>query len=250
MKIVIIDDEQKPRRVLENILVELFPDFSNIQHASNLLEGVAIIKSHKPDIVFLDIEMPEHSGLELFKFLDISNYTFQLIFVTAYNEYAIEAFKLSALDYLLKPVSRKDLKSTVNRALQKIAKQEHELNVDVLKKVFKQVSLKKIKIEVPGGIHFVAYDDIFYFEADGMYTRVHIRGNKSEIISKPLKYFEEQFSDNLVFFRIHRSYLVNMEHIQKLIKNEGFYIVLDNGTTLPITKSRQQDFLAAIEDIY
>lgn len=250
MKIVIIDDEQKPRRVLENILVELFPQFTHVEQASNLVEGVKIIQKIKPQIVFLDIEMPEHSGLELFKFIDVDSYTFQLIFVTAYNAYAIEAFKLSALDYLLKPVSRVELKNAVQNALRNIEKQAHQLNLDTLKKIFKKISVKKIKIDIPGGIRFVDYDDILYFEADGMYTKVHIRNHKSEIISKPLKYFEKQLEDNLLFFRTHRSYLVNMEHIEKFIKKDGFYIVLDNNTKLPIAKNRQQDFLTIVEHIY
>ncbi|MEM6720302.1 MAG: LytTR family DNA-binding domain-containing protein [Bacteroidota bacterium] len=250
MKVVIIDDEQKARRVLESIVTELFPQFTQVAQASNLMDGVKMIQTLQPQIVFLDIEMPEHSGLELFKFIDINSCTFQLIFVTAYNKYAIDAFKLSALDYLLKPVSRIELKNTVQRALKNIEKQEQQLNLDTLKKIFKKISVKKIKIDVPGGIRFVNYEDILYFEADGMYTKIHIRNHTSEIMSKPLKYFEEQFKDNLMFFRIHRSYLVNMEHIQKLIRNDGFYIVLDTNITLPVTKSRQQDFLTIVEDIY
>ncbi|MEO1626519.1 MAG: LytTR family DNA-binding domain-containing protein, partial [Bacteroidota bacterium] len=205
MNIIIIDDENKARRVLEQVLIDACPTIDTIYHASNLQEGVGIIKTEKVDIVFLDIEMPEHSGLEIFDLLGNVPVDFQLIFVTAYNKYAVDAFKLSATDYVLKPISITDVKSAVDKALHNIKSQQKNYNAEMLKRLFKQLSVNKIALEIPRGITFVSYDDIYFFEADGMYTKVHFENKKHELICKPLRYFEEQLVDKSFFYRPHRS---------------------------------------------
>lgn len=250
MKAIIIDDESSVRNVLELQLKNLLNEEITTYQASNLKDGVDLIIQEEPQIVFLDIEMPERSGLEIFEVLG-NNYTnFQLVFVTAYNEYAIQAFKLSAIDYLLKPIDKSELKNAVEKAQQNIKSQQNYYDAETLKQVFHQISTDKIAIDVPGGVFFVPLNDIYYFEADEMYTKIHYAKNKSDIICKPLKHFEQQLEGNHFFYRLHRSYIVNLKHLKELNKKDGYQITLDNNATIPISKSKHQKFLKMIEYVF
>ena len=172
MKVIIIDDENKSRRVLEELLKINVKEIDSILHASDLVSGVEIIKNEKPQIVFLDIEMPQYSGLQILEFFTEQEVDFQIIFTTAYNHYAIEAFKLSAIDYLLKPLDVEELVSAVDKAILISKQKSVNSKLEDLKKAFQQLSLNKIALEIPKGIIFVNHDDIVFFEADGMYTNV------------------------------------------------------------------------------
>lgn len=248
--VLIIDDESKARNLLETILQDNFPKINAIYQASNLTDGVVIIEQKKPNIVFLDIEMPQYSGLEILDFIDGKKVDFQLIFVTAYNQYALEAIKLSAIDYLLKPISKKELKIAFYKALGNIKLQKNIDNVTALKKVLQQFSLNKIALEIPKGISFVSHEEIYYFEADGMYTNVHFANKKYEVICKPLKHFEEQLIEKPEFYRTHRSYLVNLRHLKEITRKDGFQVILDNNVSIPITKNKQKDFFKLIDEIF
>lgn len=250
MTVLIIDDENKARRVVEHLLVSNYPAIKTVYHAATLKEGVEIIKKEKPGIVFLDIEMPEHSGLEIFDLLAHHPIDFQLIFVTAYNQYAVDAFKLSATDYVLKPVGIDDLSKAVDKALVNIEQQQKFHNAEMLERLFKQLSINKIALEIPRGVSFVSYDDIYYFEADGMYTKVHFGNKKHELICKPLRYFEKQLIDKSFFYRSHRSYLVNLRHLTELVKKDGFQLMLDNGINIPMTKTKYQEFMSIINEVF
>ncbi|PQJ78530.1 LytR/AlgR family response regulator transcription factor [Polaribacter porphyrae] len=251
LNILLIDDENKARKLLEKLLLNSFSDkISNIYKASNLKEGVEIIKQTKPDIVFLDIEMPEHSGLEIFKLLDDDTIDFQLIFVTAYNQYAIKAFKLSAIDYILKPIDKKELTVAFSKASKNIKNNNHRNSLKEIKNALNHFSINKIALEIPKGISFVSHDDIYYLEADGMYTKVYFSNNKFELICKPLGYFEEQLKLKSSFYRTHRSYLVNLRHLKELIKKDGYQVILDDDTSIPITKNKQKEFMTVIEEFF
>lgn len=250
MKIIIIDDESSVRNVLALHLKSLLETDSVIHQAPNLKEGVELILKEKPQLVFLDIEMPEHSGLEIFDLLKDRYTAFQLIFVTAYNEYAIQAFKLSAIDYLLKPIDKVELKQAVEKAQKNIEASQNSYNAETLKKVFHQISSDKIAIEVPGGVLFIPLNEIYYFEANEMYTKMYYSKNKSEIICKPLKHFEQQLENNHFFYRVHRSYIVNLKHLKELHKKEGYQIILDNDSTIPISKGKHQEFLKIVQYVF
>ena len=178
MKVIIIDDENKARRLISTLLSENCPEITLQLEADDLETGVALIKEHQPDIVFLDIEMPKHSGLQIVDFFEPNEINFQIIFVTAYNDYAIQAFKLSAVDYILKPVDISELKSAIEKAKRNIESKSINNRLDDLKRVFQQLSLNKMVLEVPKGILFVSHDDIILFEADGMYTKVYMKNNE------------------------------------------------------------------------
>ncbi|MEN7546969.1 LytTR family DNA-binding domain-containing protein [Rapidithrix thailandica] len=249
MKSIIIDDEKKARSLLSTLIQENCQTIDTILEAADLREGVKIIKQEKPDIVFLDIEMPELIGLQILDFFD-SPVAFQLIFTTAYNEYAIEAFKLSAIDYLLKPIDTDELIQAVQKAEERQRKQELDGRLVSLQKNIKQLSVNKIALEVPRGFLFVNHDDILLLEADGMYTKVYLKNGETKLISKPLKYFAEQLENKSLFFKCHRSFVVNLKFIKELTNTDNGFIVMENKKVVPISKSRKKEFIQVIQEVF
>lgn len=250
MKAVIIDDENKARKLIAALLNEEYNDSFTIYEAEDLVTGCQLIKEMQPDIVFLDIEMPNHSGLQIAEFLEPQEMNFQLIFITAYNEYAVQAFKLSAVDYLLKPIDISEFKNAVEKAKQNIQKGNISHKLDDLKKVFNQLSLNKMVLEVPKGVLFVSHDDIIAFEADGMYTKVFMQDNSTQLICKPLKHFVEQLENKPIFYKPHRSYLINLKFMKELSKKDGFHIIMENNKTIPVAKEKKDEFLELIQSMF
>lgn len=250
MKAIIIDDENKARRLISSLLTEHCSEITSLLEADDLETGVALIKEHQPDIVFLDIEMPKHSGLEIGNFFEPNEINFQIIFVTAYNDYAIQAFKLSAVDYILKPVDISELKSAVEKAKKNMESKSISNRLDDLKKVFQQLSLNKMVLEIPKGILFVSHDDIILFEADGMYTKVYMKNNETQLICKPMKHFVNQLQDKPIFYKPHRSYLVNLKYIKELSKKDGFHLIMENNKTIPIAKEKKDEFMQLVQDLF
>jgi two-component system LytT family response regulator len=249
MKALIIDDEARARNVLETVLVKFLPEISSVSTANDLMTGVDMIKRESPDIVFLDIEMPQYSGLEILEHLP-EPVSFQLIFTTAYQQYALEALKLAAIDYLLKPIDLEELKVAVKKAANNLEQSKVANQFKELKKAIKSLSSHKIALEIPGEIIFVSHDDILYLEADGMYTYVYLSNNKKEVICKPLTYFEEQLKMNHLFFRCHRSFIINTHYLEKLIKKDGDYLLMQNKKAIPISRNKKQEFLKVIKEIF
>ncbi|MES2812312.1 MAG: LytTR family DNA-binding domain-containing protein [Bacteroidota bacterium] len=250
MKVVIIDDENKARKLIAALLNDEYNDSFTIYEAEDLVSGCQLIKEIQPDIVFLDIEMPNHSGLQIAEFLEPNELNFQLIFITAYNEYAVQAFKLSAVDYLLKPIDISEFKNAVEKAKQNIQKGNISNKLDDLKKVFNQLSLNKMVLEVPKGVLFVSHDDIIAFEADGMYTKVFMQDNSTQLICKPLKHFVEQLENKPIFYKPHRSYLINLKFMKELSKKDGFHIIMENNKTIPVAKEKKDEFLGLIQSMF
>ena len=249
MHVVIIDDEPKARKLLEILIRENCPKITSIFTAEDLLSGVEIIKREKPQIVFLDIEMPEHSGLEIFDFIDSTTSNFEIIFTTAYSEYAIKAFELSAVDYLLKPLRSDKLIDAIEKAIVNIGKSHINIKLDELQKSLKSSNFKKIALPVEGGIKFVNFQDIVLLKADGMYTSVHVQNASELLISKPLKHFEDLLEAIPMFYRPHRSYLINLKYIQEYSKKDGGYIIMDNGETVSVSKDKKEEFLTIVQNI-
>ena len=250
MKVLIVDDENKARRLLEKLLTEECPQITEILQAADLLSAIDIINTEQPKIVYLDIEMPNHSGLQILEMLGTSMIDFQIIFTTAYNQYAVDAFKLSATDYLLKPIDSQELRVATEKAI--TALKENAINNQLrdLKKAFNQLALNKIALEIPKGIIFISHDDIILFEADGMYTRVYLANGESEFICKPLKHFAEQLSEMPIFYKPHRSFLVNLKHIKELSKKDGYHLVMSNNKTLPISKEKREEFMTVLNEVF
>lgn len=247
MKAILIDDEFNSRSLLQSLLNELCPEITKISEASNLIDGVKIIKEQQPDIVFLDIEMPEYSGLEIGRFFNSENLPFQLIYITAYNQYAIQALKISAIDYLLKPISDEELLNAVNKAKNNIEKNDIGVRLSKIENAFKQLEKKKIALEIPQGMIFVEPNDIILFEADGAYTKVYLKTGEIELICKTLKYFSEQLSDSIIFYKPHRSYLINLNSIIKFEKKDNYTIILSNKKRIPVARDKKVEFVELLK---
>lgn len=240
---VLIDDEPKARNVLRILLEENCPEIETIYEAEDLLSGVAIIKIQHPQLVFLDIEMPEHSGLEIVNYIDKDAFQFEIIFTTAYSEYAIKAFELAAIDYILKPLRPKQVRQAVARATKLIGKSHINKKLDALKEGVELASFKKIALPVSDGIRFVAISDLAILEADGMYTKITMKDATDIIISKPLKHFANLLIDFKMFYKPHRSYLINLKYIAQYVKSDGGYVVMETGNIVSISKDKKEEFL-------
>lgn len=249
MKVVIIDDESKARSLLHTIISEYCSEIEEIFQAENLLKGIEIIKKEEINIVFLDIEMPQYSGLQLFEFLDISDITFEVIFTTAYSDYAIQAFEFSAIDYLLKPLRPNKVKEAVEKAKKALEQNQVQQRLSELKKALSSEKFNKLALPVEDGVLFVKLEDIFLLEADSMYTQFHLKNDKKILISKPLKYFTDLLESKEMFYKPHRSYLVNLQYLQKLVKKEGTYIELENKFLVPVSKDKKDELLKIISEL-
>lgn len=249
MKALIIDDENKARRVLQTLIEENCPKITQIFEASDLLSGVALIKQEQPSIVFLDIEMPEHSGLEILNFIEKDVHNFEIIFTTAYSEYAIQAFQLSAIDYLLKPVRPSQVKDAVDKAISFLGNTQINQRLAELKTSLQESNFKKIGLPNADGIKFVNFQDIIMLEADGMYTNVSTIKDGTILVSKPLKFFVETLQKMNTFYRPHRSHLINLSYIKEYVKKDGGYIVMENDKTVSISKDKKEEFLAIVQNI-
>ncbi len=248
MKALIIDDEAKARNLLRILLEETCKRITATFEADNLLKGVELIKKEQPEIVFLDIEMPNHSGLEILEFVNKEDYNFEIVFTTAYNEYAIQAIQLSALDYILKPVSAGKVKAAVDKVVEFLGKSQINKRLEELKETFRSNTFRKIGLPVNDGISFVSFDDIILMEAEGMYTHIHTVDEKM-LISKPLKYFVEMLQNIDLFYRPHRSFLVNLKYIKKYVKSDGGYIVMDNDKSVSLSREKTEEFMQLMQGI-
>ena len=250
MKTIIIDDENRARRVLKSIIEDSCIGIEKILEASNLVDGIELIKKEQPEVVFLDIEMPKHSGLEIVDFFKEEPIPFQIIFTTAYQEYAIEAFKLSAIDYLLKPLDENEVINALEKAKNVLHNNDIKSKLQNLQKALHQLSLNKIALVVPKGIVFTSHDEILYFEADGVYTKVHLVNGKTELICKTLKHFTNQLKEQPSFYKPHRSYLINLKFMKELVKKDGFHIVMQNLNTIPIARDRKDEFIQMVNRVF
>ena len=200
--------------------------------------------------MFLDIEMPNHSGLQILEFFKNDTINFQIIFTTAYGHYAIDAFKLSAVDYLLKPIDIDELKTAINKASDSLEENFIKEKLLNLERNFQQLALNKIALEVPKGIRFVSHEDILFFEADGVYTKVFLQNGKTELICKTLKHFTEQLSNKPLFYKPHRSYLINLKYMTEITKKDGLQVIMSNNKSIPIARDRKDQFMDIINRVF
>lgn len=249
MTILIIDDESKARSLLTTILKEYCNEATIIHEASNLLDGVVSVKSNRIDVLFLDIEMPQHSGLELFDFIPIESVNFEIIFTTAYSEYAIKAFEFSAIDYLLKPLRPNKVKEALEKAQKSLQQNQVQQRLLELKNSLSSDKFSKIALPVEDGVLFVKLEEIYVLEADGMYTNFHLTKNRKILISKPMKYFADLVENKELFYKPHRSYLVNLKYLQKVVKKEGTYIEMENEMRIPVSKEKKEELMMILQDL-
>lgn len=245
IRAILIDDEERARRVLTNLLTQFCPDVEILEVCSNVPDAVLAINKLQPDVVFTDIEMPGYTGFELLDFFKDIN--FEIIFTTGYHEYALKAFQVSAIDYLLKPIQIDQLE----KAVEKLKDKKHanmQNRLEALKENLKQTEIHKIALPTFDGLLFVDVDDIICIEADGAYTNVCFKDEKCIMVSKRLKYFESLLENRSQFFRVHRSTIININFIEKYSKAES-YLSLQNDKTIKISRDKKSDFEAHISSI-
>ena len=241
VRAVIIEDEPQAREMLTTLLEDYCQEIHIIGSASNVQDGVVAIKKLVPDLVFLDIEMPNEKGLELFKYFD--KIDFEVIFTTAYDQYAIDALRLSALDYLLKPIDLKDLRTALDNFRGK--KQQTYMN-QALRYQFaseqQTTPSKRIILPDAEGYVFIEVDDIMYCQAEKSYTAFVMSDGKKQWVSKTIKEYSDLL-EGFGFVRVHRSSLINPKFITKLIKTRPSSVIMKNGETIVISKARREEVL-------
>lgn len=249
MKAIIIDDEPKARNLLRKIVDDFCPSITEVEEAEDLPSGVELIKTIQPDIVFLDIEMPEYNGTQIFDFFEKNEINFHIIFTTAYSEFALQAFEMNAIDYLLKPMRPNKVKEAVEKAQKKMKSENISKQLAELKSNFQSAMFQKIGLPVTDGILFIELENIILMEADGMYTKVYTTDSGSQIISKPLKFFVDLLDKNSLFYRPHRSFLINNKHIKQYVRKDGNYIIMSNEMIVSISKEKRDEFLTIVSSL-
>jgi two-component system LytT family response regulator len=247
MTAIIVDDEKHCREVMEHLLHKHCNGVKILASCSNGEEALAALAKENPDILFLDIEMPGMNGFGLLE--KFNHPSFEIVFTTAYNEYAIKAIRHSALDYLLKPVDKDELILTVQRAKEHKALKSSQRVDSLLELLNSKKKNKRFAVPTMDGLIMVDAETILYCESDSAYCKIYfINSNKPLVISKTLKEVEEVLQGN-DFCRIHHSYCINMKCVQSYIRGEGGEVVLNTGQHLPVSRTRKQDFLSLLEKI-
>lgn len=245
LKAVLIDDEADAINALKIILSEYCPNVEIVGMANSALEGIKVINSKKPDILFLDIEMPHGNGFDLLDGLTERN--FKIIFTTAYNHYAIKAIKYNALDYLLKPLDIDEVIAVVDK-IEKLKESNVETNIKYISLLesIRQSPLKKITLPTNEGIEVFNLDDVIKVEADGSYTKIFLKNKKTIFVSKILKEIEDLLHQQ-TFFRAHNSFLINLDHIARYLNKDGGYIEMIDGSLIPLSRRKKIEFLEILK---
>lgn len=242
---LIIDDELKGRNLLNELVKRYCPEVRVLDLAASATEGIAAIRQHKPDFVFLDINMPEINGFQMLEML--GEVAFEIVFVTAYNEFAVKAYKYSAFDYLLKPVDPDELRATIGRLQSKKRSNNLQERFSLLMRTLEEPKKlpSKITISASDGIMVLNIPEIVYLEADGPYTTFFLQSGEKFVSSHNLKEYEDILAEQ-GFFRSHHSFLINLDHIKKYLKSDG-YVLMSNGHQAEVSKRKKEEFLKKLE---
>jgi len=245
IKALIIDDEKHCIVTLEH-LISLLDNIAIVASTQDSTQAKSLIEEHQPDIVFLDIEMPVMSGFDVINQFD--KLPFKVIFTTAYDQYALKALRLNALDYLLKPISINDIQD----ALTKYENKELSISKDQIQNlhVFANGKMQDtIALSTQQGLLFVKIDDIMYLEASSCYTYIVMSDKTKHLASKTMATFEEVLNDNALFFRTHKSHIVNLKFIKQYIRGEGGELIMKDGNNIALSRNRKQEFLNLFKKI-
>lgn len=241
IKCIVIDDEKQHRDFLRDAIAVHLPGVEIIGEATSVVEGIKLVDSSDLDILFLDVQMPPHTGFDLLK--AVTNKNFEVVFTTSFDSYAIDAIRFSAFDFLLKPYGCDDLCDVIERYRQKNLQNQSTKQIEnLLHNINEGTTKKKIGLSDKSGIEFFEIDAIVYCKSENVYTTFYF-DNKTEIVtSKSIKDYEKELG-NYSFFRIHNSYLINLHKVKKYIRGEGGQVVMSNGATLDVSRTRKDLFL-------
>ncbi len=240
IRAVITDDELKSAELLQLKLKKFCPQVEVDAIFTEPAKAIAYIQANKPDLVFMDIEMPGMNGLAAAK--EINTVT-EIIFVTAYEKYSIEAIRLTAFDYLLKPLAEEDLVKSIGRLEEKLSQKKKEFNSRKINTSFDKIAVSSLE-----GVHFISVKDIMKVEAESNYAIFYFADKRKMTVSKTLKQVEEAL-EGYTFFRAHKSFLVNLSYISRYIRGEGGTIVLTDGSEVELSRSRKKEFLEMFEGV-
>ena len=250
LKAILIDDEPRGISSMQKLLQINCPYVNVIGSCNDPIEASELIKSSKPDLIFLDIAMPVKNGFELLK--ELRGLNFEVIFVTAHNQFMIEAFHFSAIDYLLKPVEDNLLIDAVERAKKRIDEKSGNKNIETfLHNLTQKQSPQKMRLCIPSlkGFQVIELDDILYAESSGNYTNLHFANNKLVCTSKPMHEYEKLLED-AGFVRIHKSILVNLLHVKEYLRGEGGSVILSNGQEVEVSRRKKDLLIAKMKEYY
>lgn len=242
IRTLIVEDEQKSREMLAGLIEKNCPELTVIGLARDVKEGVEMVRQHKPDLVFLDISMPDGSGFDLLE--QVHGHRFELIFATASDAHAIKAIKYSACDYLLKPIDVDELKAAVGRVVNKRQATPNMDNLQFLIQHLRKADENYQKITLPTGnaYEIVNIRDIIRCEADGSYTTFYLADKRKLLISAGLKHYEELLPES-EFIRVHHHHLINMNHVVRFLKEDGGYAVMSDGSRIEISRRKKETFM-------
>jgi two-component system LytT family response regulator len=240
LKAIVVDDESAGIEVLDYALKKYCPDVELIASFTSSMEALDKIPGLSPDVLFVDVEMPQLNGFELVE--KLATIHCQVIFTTAYNEFALKAFRVSALDYLLKPIDSDELKAAVEK-LKALNRNENHSVEALLDYIKGQKQISKISISTEKGIHFIDDDEVIYCLSTGPYTVFYLTGGQEVVCSKSLGEYERMLSDR-GFYRIHNSSLINVKHLKRFIRTDGGYVEMTDGKTLSVSRRKKDEFLS------
>lgn len=243
IRAIIVDDEIHCNKTLAALLERYCPDIKIVAACSNGAEALIAIKQLKPDLVFLDVEMPVMSGFDMLE--QLPDIHFHLIFVTSYDSYALKAIRFSAIDYLLKPVDREELITAVQKLKKRMESPLPGQLKIILEKMRQPSAPGKIALPTLEGLQMLQVSSIISCEADDNYTILHIKNNKKLVVSCTLKVIEELLEDHS-FLRVHRSFLVNLDEIEKYVKTDGGYLVMSDGSQVFVSRNKKEELLTRL----
>lgn len=245
---IIIDDEQNARSNLRILIDEFCPDVNVIAEAESASQARQLIQEHQPELLFLDINMPNEDGFELLESIPEKN--FSVIFITAHNQFALKALKSGAIDYLEKPIDVEDLQDAVAKVISSNNKVEGT-NISSLKQILEQFQneskLDTIAVPTLSGYEIIKTNDIVRLEADESYTKIFLTDGSKCVSSMTIAKYERVLNKN-VFFRVHKSHIINTrDHLKEFNRNEGNVAIMDNGVAIPVSRRKLADFISAIK---
>lgn len=245
-KAIIIDDENRTRDLIAKMINSFGLDVEAIPAGENVQSGIKAIEELKPDIVFLDIQMPDGTGFDVLK--AIPNKNFEVVFVTAHEEFAIKAIKFSALDYLLKPVDPTELRSAVEKAIKSLDERKEEAQFETLQHNIQPNQKKRLVLKTQESVYVIELDEIIRCEADRNYTSFFLVSGKKILVSKTLKEYETLLT-SYNFLRVQQSHLINLDFVDRYDKGNGGSVVMKDGSEVPLSPAKRDIFFKILETL-
>jgi len=248
IKAVIIDDEPAMQDVNRMLLYEYFPEIELSGIAGSVESAVQLIREHKPQLVLLDIELGSGTGFQVLQ--QVKPYTFKVVFISGYDKYALKAIKFSALDYILKPVNETEFQNAIQKAVNEINNHENqqEQTLHLLESLKKESKPGKLVLKTANSIHIIDIEDILFCNSDNSYTTFYLENNEKIMVSRSIREYEELLGD-FSFFRPHQSFLVNLNHVRKIDKSDGGFVIMKNKKEIPVSLRQKKKLISLLEKL-